>query len=175
MVVTPAVRGLFGLEVDALRHLIRLNPQLPAAWETATLRNVAVGAATFDIAFRKDRGKLLIDASSQTPQPLCLTAGAACTATTDRTHRLELNLPAFEVEVPHALPPQGSPTIYAKILTQSKDGFDIEGLGGSASEVDVRFFQEPLQISGATLNNGKLMVHFPAGEGYQRTKIRFTW
>ena len=31
------------------------------------------------------------------------------------------------------------------------------------------------KVAGATLDGGKLLVRFPAGEGYQRTAVRFTW
>lgn len=175
MVVTPGVRGLFGLEADALHHILRVHAQLPAAWESAALNNVTIGGVSFDVRFRKDHGKLLIDASSSEPQALCLTAGPDCAATTARTHHLELNLPAFEVNLPHALPPPGSPTVFAKILAQSDNAFEIEGLAGSVAELDVRFVRAPAQVMGATLDRGKLLVRFPAGEGYKRTTVRFTW
>jgi glycogen debranching enzyme len=180
MVVTPGIRGLFGLEADALHHTLRVHPQLPAAWETAALSNVAVGGARFDMRFRKDHGKLLIDASSSEPQGLCLTtsretSGTPCAATTARTHHLELSLPAFEVELPHTLPAPGSRTEFAKILTQSENGFEIEGLAGSVAELEVRFVRTPAQVAGAAWDGGKLLVRFPPGDGYQRTAVRFTW
>jgi hypothetical protein len=175
MVLTPALRGLFGLDLDALRHILRVHPQLPAAWETATLKNVAVGAATFDLQFRKHGDKVLIEASSIDPQPLCLTAGADCVPTTARTHQLELNLPAFEVDQPDALPPLGSPTVSAKILSKSENGFEIEGMAGSAAKLNARFVRPPVQVSGASLDNGMLVVRFPPGEGYQRASVRFTF
>ncbi|MGA2195605.1 MAG: glycogen debranching protein [Bryobacteraceae bacterium] len=175
MVLTPALRGLFGIEADALRHILRVHPQLPAAWETAALKNVTVGAATFDLHFRKHDDKLLIEASSIDPQPLCLTAGADCVPATARIHQLELNLPAFEVDPPHALPPVGSSTVSAKILSESETGFEIEGLAGSAVALNVRFVGPPVQVSGASLEGGELIVRFPAGEGYQRATVRFTF
>jgi hypothetical protein len=175
MVLTPAIRGLFGIEADAVRHILRVHPQLPAAWETAALKNVSVGSASFDVRFQKDHGKLLIDVRSAEPQPLCLTAGEDCAATTARTHHLELKLPAFEVDLPYRLPPAGSPTILPKILSQSENSFEIEGLAGSVAELDVRFVRPPSQVLGATLDHEKLTVQFPAGEGYQRVTIRFTY
>jgi hypothetical protein len=175
MVLTPALRGLFGLDTDALRHILRVHPQLPAAWETASLKNVPVGAATFDLQFRKHGDRLLIGASSVDPQSLCLTAGADCVPTTARTHQIELSLPPFEVDPPHALPPAGSPTVFAKILSKSENGFEIEGLGGSAVALNVRFVRPPVRVSGASLDDGILTVRFPAGEGYQRTTVRFTY
>jgi hypothetical protein len=175
MVLTPAIRGLFGLEADALHHMLRVHPQLPAAWETATLRNVAVGGTVFDLRFRKHHGKLLIDASSAEPQLLCLAAGVDCEATTARMHHLELNLPAFEIDLPQVLPPVGSPTVFAKIVAQSENGLEIEGVAGSVAELNVRFARPPSQISGAILDHEKLTVRFPAGEGYQRIAVRFTY
>jgi hypothetical protein len=175
MVLTPAIRGLFGLEADALHHILRVRPQLPARWEYANLNNVTVGAASFDIQFRKEGGKLLINARSADPQPLCLTAGENCTATTASTHRLELNLPAFEVDPPQNLPPAGSTTALPKILSKSDDGFEIEGLAGSSVALFVRFVRPPILVSGASFDHGSLLVRFPAGEGYQRTTVRFIY
>jgi hypothetical protein len=176
MVVTPALRGLFGLEADALHHILRVRPQLPASWESATLRNVAVGDARFDLRIRKERGKLLIDATSTGAQPLCLTGGRPdCAATTALTHHLELELPPFEVELPHALPSPGARTGFAKILSQSDAGFDIAGQGGTMVELEIRFVRAPARTTGATVNGGKLLVRFPEGEGYQRALVRFGW
>jgi hypothetical protein len=175
MVLIPAIRGLFGIEADGIHHILRMHPQLPAAWKTAGLKNVTVGSSSFDVRFQKDRGKLLIDVSSAEPQPLCVTAGESCTATTARTHHLELELPAFEVDLPYRLPLAGSSTILPKLLARSEDSFEIEGLASSVAELDVRFVRPPSQVSGATLNHEKLRVQFPAGEGYQRMTIRFTY
>jgi 2-methylaconitate cis-trans-isomerase PrpF len=73
------------------------------------------------------------------------------------------------------LPPPGSPTIFAKILSQSESSFEIEGVAGSVAELDVRFVRAPSQIEGAVLDHGKLLVRFPPGEGYHRTTVRFTY
>jgi hypothetical protein len=175
MVLTPAIRGLFGLEADALRHILRVQPQLPAAWEYVNLKNVPIGEASFDLQFRRDHGKLLIDASSAEPQPLCLTAAADCNPATARTHHLELNLPAFEVDPPQKLPPAGSTTALPKILSKSDDGFEIEGLAGSSVALFVRFVRAPVQVTGASFDHGVLLVRFPSGEGYQRTTVRFAY
>jgi hypothetical protein len=58
---------------------------------------------------------------------------------------------------------------------QLADGFEIEGVGGSVVEVDVRFLRAPARVTGAALAGGKLLVRFAAGEGYQRTNVRFGW
>ena len=63
----------------------------------------------------------------------------------------------------------------AKILSQSENGFEIEGLGGSTAELDVRFIKAPVQIDGGALSGTKLTVRFPPGEGHRKTTVRFIW
>jgi hypothetical protein len=42
MVITPAVRGLFGLSFDAEHKSVIVDPHLPATWQGATLRHAAL-------------------------------------------------------------------------------------------------------------------------------------
>lgn len=57
MVVTPTLRGLFGLEPSAGGQALRLAPQLPASWDHAALRNVAVGPAAYDLTLARGGGQ----------------------------------------------------------------------------------------------------------------------
>jgi glycogen debranching enzyme len=175
MVLTPALRGLFGLEADALHHVIRLHPQLPPEWNSATLKHVAVGDALFDVAFQRVGGKLRVEASSPAAQVLCIDAGNGCSPSQATVHRIDLDLPLFEIALEQDLPPPGGRTAFPKILSQSSDGFDIEGIGGSTAQVSVRFARPPIRIQGAALKDGKLAVRFPDGEGYRRTSVHFSW
>ena len=171
MVLTPAIRGLFGIQADALKHVLRVRPQLPASWDGALLRNVPVGSARFDVSFKRVGAKMVVEASGE--GPLCLTtAGQECVGS---ARRIEVDLPAFEVEVPHRLPLPGSVTTFPKILSKSESGFDMEAAGGSLVTLDVRFLRPPVRTDGATLKDGKLQVPVPAGAGYQRVSVRFMW
>ncbi|HEY9285567.1 MAG TPA: GH116 family glycosyl hydrolase, partial [Pyrinomonadaceae bacterium] len=49
MVVTPALRGLFGLEVSDEGNSLRFAPQLPADWDGAEVRRVRAGARSVSI------------------------------------------------------------------------------------------------------------------------------
>ena len=115
----------------------------------------------------------MVDVTSRQPQLLCLMAG--CTPVSATTHHAEMNLANFEVEVPHRLPSPGASTAFAKILTRSDDGFEVEGVGGSKAELDVRFVNRPQQVQGAVLEGSKLFVAFSQGVGYQRVRVRFRW
>jgi glycogen debranching enzyme len=47
MVITPALRGLFGIEIDAQKKTVTVNPHLPAGWEHAEVHNLQIpGGAT---------------------------------------------------------------------------------------------------------------------------------
>jgi len=42
MVITPTLRGLFGISVDAQSKTITVNPHLPAGWDSARVKNLFV-------------------------------------------------------------------------------------------------------------------------------------
>jgi glycogen debranching enzyme len=48
MVVSPILRGLFGLQTDAEHHQITLAPHVPADWTSFALRNVHLGQVNID-------------------------------------------------------------------------------------------------------------------------------
>jgi len=53
MVVSPLLRGLFGLQTDPVNHQITLAPHVPADWTSFAMRHVQVGAVTVDFQYRK--------------------------------------------------------------------------------------------------------------------------
>jgi glycogen debranching enzyme len=63
MVVTPTVRGLFGIAPGAGGHELRFAPQLPADWDRAAIRNVAVGGSLYDFDLRRTPGRDVITAT----------------------------------------------------------------------------------------------------------------
>jgi glycogen debranching enzyme len=54
MVVSPMLRGMLGLSVNALTHTLTLAPEVPADWTSFTVKNVHVGDCVLDLAYRKD-------------------------------------------------------------------------------------------------------------------------
>ncbi len=53
MVISPLLRGLFGLQIDAGAHRVTLAPHVPADWNWFTLDNVRVGECALRLAYRK--------------------------------------------------------------------------------------------------------------------------
>jgi len=54
MVISPLLKGLFGLEVDAIEKKIHLQPHLPFTWTDASLRNVSLGTGTLNLFLHRD-------------------------------------------------------------------------------------------------------------------------
>jgi glycogen debranching enzyme len=60
MVITPIVRGLFGVEAIDGGRALRIRPQLPADWDSATLRRVAAGRGFVDVTVQRGGGRMSI-------------------------------------------------------------------------------------------------------------------
>ncbi len=68
MVISPLLRGLFGLQADAVQHTVVLAPHVPADWTRFSIRNVRAGDATLDFAYTKtaDAIDLMIESTANT-------------------------------------------------------------------------------------------------------------
>lgn len=61
MVISPILRGLFGLTVDAGSATVTLSPHVPAQWNSFAIRNVHAGACTMDIRYRRNESELNLE------------------------------------------------------------------------------------------------------------------
>jgi hypothetical protein len=61
MVVTPLLRGLFGIETRDGGGTLHLRPQLPADWDRAAVQRIASGGASFDATLTRSPGRLRIE------------------------------------------------------------------------------------------------------------------
>jgi glycogen debranching enzyme len=53
MVISPILRGMFGLQANAEKHEITLAPHVPADWTSFSIKNVHVGAVGVDFRYHK--------------------------------------------------------------------------------------------------------------------------
>jgi hypothetical protein len=60
MVVTPALRGLCGLETGAGGRVLEFAPQLPINWDDLEVENYPAGAARLDFSLKKNPGRMSI-------------------------------------------------------------------------------------------------------------------
>jgi hypothetical protein len=177
MVITPAIRGLFGLTVDAAQNTITVAPHLPADWDHATLHHLSAGTGLTDLEFRREGSAMLVRSSNRSVK----LAG-------EKDGELRIPLPPVEVSIPYTLPLPGAETRQLKVLHQKQDAhslaLELEAQGGSAYDLPLRLngLRGAVHAEGATVSLpashtglGKLQVAFPAGAGYQKQTIRITW
>jgi hypothetical protein len=61
MVVTPTLRGLFGLETSEGGRLVRFAPQLPADWDDAAVFNYATPTGLLNFSVGREEGRTRIN------------------------------------------------------------------------------------------------------------------
>jgi glycogen debranching enzyme len=184
MVVSPLLRGLFGLEWDAAEKTLFVTPHLPATWDHAALHRVTLGNQSFDLRFQRQRGGLLVEAL-HAPGTLHLASHAPGARPLPGGHSLLLPLPAVEISLPVALPALGSRTRMPKVLSESyashAASFVIAAQGGSVVELPLRRNAAHIRLTviGATLRQDAqgeaLVVTLPHGDGYQKAQVNLRW
>jgi glycogen debranching enzyme len=62
MVVSPILRGMFGLQSDAQKREITLAPHIPADWTTFAILNVNVAGVSVDFRYQKTEDSITLEA-----------------------------------------------------------------------------------------------------------------
>ena len=187
MIITPAVRGLFGVEADVPHHRLRVDPQLPADWNNATLYNVPYGTQKIDLHFERQGREMRVTATSNENLALCLTTSALlspqpCPATSARQHTLNVLLPQVELTLPHTAAMAGdrdrAPRVVHLQSSPHKIVLAVELLAGSTVSLPIHSnlpTPPAFTAHGAEIRNGNLAISAPAGSGYQRQNVELTW
>jgi glycogen debranching enzyme len=64
MVISPLLRGLAGLEVDATLGRVRFAPHLPADWRTMGIEGVRIASGVLNLHLSRDRNSLTLSISN---------------------------------------------------------------------------------------------------------------
>jgi glycogen debranching enzyme len=64
MVISPLLRGMLGLEVDAIAKRVSFTPHVPADWNAFSVRNIQIGAERVDLRYRRESGEVSLRANS---------------------------------------------------------------------------------------------------------------
>jgi glycogen debranching enzyme len=189
MVITPALRGLFGIGVDALTKTVRLDPHLPADWDDAEVHRLHVGASIVDLKYHRNARQMTVRLTQISGAPIHLAAATPDGRVTADGQSAAFPLPAVEVALPNRLPLPGALTTQPKVLAETIDAhsmkLDLEAQGGSIVEFKLRKsgLVKGLTADGATIvppaiaTSGleQLIVTFPAGDDYQRKAVTLHW
>ena len=189
MVLSPAIRGLFGIDADALHRNLHLQPHLPASWDSAEIRNVRVGDDLYEITLKRDRNHLLATVRSAQPTVLCLNSqNEACHEQSAATRTVSLPLPPVEVSLAEQqLPEAGSATSQPRVIDESYQAehlsLTLEGVAGTTVDLFLRNNMlspsgkraTEVKIEGADRTGDKLRVTFPQGSGFITQKVHISW
>jgi glycogen debranching enzyme len=189
MVLSPAIRGLFGIDADAVHRNLRLQPHLPASWDFAEIRNVRVGEDLYEIALKRDHSHLLATVRSAQATVLCVNGqGETCHDQSATTRTVSLPLPPVEVSLAEQqLPEAGDATSQPRVIEESYQGdhlsLTLEGVGGTTVELFLRNNllstsgkrAGEIKVTGAERTGDKLRVSFPQGSGFVTQKVDISW
>lgn len=184
MVISPILRGMFGLEWNAADHTLTVTPHLPAAWPGATLRRVPFGSSTVDLTFTREGRTLRVTASGPAAAGLRLASHTAETRASGTT--LSIPLPPVEAGVASELPEFGAETHQLKVLGEQYGShsltLQLSALGNTTQQLLLRENAPGLHLTaqGAQLGapqNGlrPLNVQFPQANGYTSQTVTLSW
>jgi glycogen debranching enzyme len=159
MVITPAIRGLFGLSFDAEHKIVAVDPHLPATWQGATLHHVPVSGGMGDISFSRE-GAMLVVKLGNAPAGVGLRAKSSSSQASGQSE-LRLPLDAVEVGVPAELPLPGATTSQLKVVAERHSKgvleLDLEAQAGTICNLPVRLngiMDRQVSVDGGALKQG---------------------
>ena len=193
MVITPILRGLFGISIDAQTKTITVNPHLPAGWDHAEIKNLHVGDETVDLKISLTNNSVLIWQRGSSKSGIHLrSVGAKATSLPDEG--ISLARKPVEVNLPFQIPLPGdrskSPRILSEQYSDQKLALTIEGLAGSQVELPIliRLQRGSIHAEGANLTASAAddgdtstprqkfaTINFPPGEGWKTVTVTLTW
>jgi len=190
MVITPALRGLFGIDVDGISSSIHLDPHLPADWDGASVDRLHVGGSVCSLEYQREGRGLVVKVKTLSGSPVRLVSETKGTRSLADGLSIVFALPPVEVAVPHGLPLPGARTAQMKVLSETLEEhslkLELEAEAGSVVELRVRRNATKLNLRaeggtiegvpvGAEAGLEKLVVKFPAGVGYQGQVVTLRW
>ena len=189
VVITPILRGLFGISIDAQARTITVNPHLPATWDRAAIKGIRVGSDTVDLNLVQATGETRVSTQSS----IKLNSGLPG-AKSLSNGQLSIPRPAVEVGPSFQMPTPGDRTQSPRVLNQEYGPKDlkltVEGIAGTDAQFPLSLNGPNLKphAEGAELSYRKdaspsaagtapqiIIVHFPSGEGWKTITVTLTW
>jgi glycogen debranching enzyme len=188
MVITPALRGMFGVDVDGLSGSVRLDPHLPADWDKAEVQRLHVGQSVCSLDYQRRGQSLVVRVVTISGPAVRLETEVKDARTSGDGLSITFALPPVEVAVPHALPLPGARTAQMKVLAETVTPhslkLELEADAGSVVELKLRHNAPKLNVhvDGASIapeprvpDLDSLIVEFPQGNGYQQRTVIVGW
>ena len=192
MVITPTLRGLFGITIDAQTKTITVNPHLPASWDHAEVKNLRVDNNSADLLFTRSGGLLTVEIKSSKDAQIRLATSVPGVRNLG-PEKIEILRHAVEVEPSFEAPIPGSRTESMRVLKEDyaerRLTITIEGRAGTDARLPIYTTDARIKLSAAgadlpipashepvaTAQPQKMIVHFPPGEGWKTITVTLTW
>ena len=183
MVIAPLVRGLLGLDWNALDQTLTVRPQLPANWDSLKVHNVPLGPLHLELDITRRNGELRIQARSAQPERFCLSSGQPgpppCSVASARLHELALSVRPVEIYLPAELPEPGSRTHELKVVDEQYDDrsarITFSGPAEGRYHIPLKRNLSGITVDGATASDQELLLTMPPGSGYRTQTVTFRW
>jgi glycogen debranching enzyme len=195
MVITPAVRGMFGIEWNAAENALTVTPTLPAQWNEARILRVPIGQSHVDIDIKRSGPVLSVRLTGEAAKSVKLRSRAnraANEATNGPANRqnmyadnaeLRIPLPAVEVGLAHGLPEPGAATSHLKVLDQQQSPHALRlqlSAPGNSQQMMFLRLNDPsirLKVDGADVSadSAQLLIQFPPAAGYVDKVVTLSW
>jgi len=181
MVITPTVRGMFGLEWNAGENELTVTPALPAQWNEAKILGVPLAQSRIAVELRRNGSTLAVRLVGERSRAIKLRSRVA--GAKFENGELRIPLPAAEVGIAHGLPEAGAITSQMKVLDQQTSPHSLRlRLSAPANTYQTLFLRlnDPrihLHTEGVEVSpdSVQLRVHFPSGSGYVEKFVTLTW
>jgi hypothetical protein len=147
MVITPTLRGLFGISIDAQSKTITVNPHLPAEWENARVNALQLPGGSASLLFSHSGDLLTVSLEGGNLADWKLRSdlpGASSRKDPTGKEGLQLAIPLPDVEIgtpPAQSPAPGARTSQFRVLREEYGSrritLTVEGLADSKADLVV--------------------------------------
>src|SRR5579862_3694801 len=183
MVISPILRGMFGIEWNAASQTLSVTPHLPADWAMATVRHLPLGNSSLDLNFVRQGREIIVRASNGGSG---MKLQSRVTGSKSDGSVIHIPLPPVEVALKANLPHFGEETRQMKILDQQEIPGRLQlTIAAQASSSQTLILRENLaglavKTSDADIGPLKdglrtVTVPFPPGRGYITKTVEFAW
>jgi glycogen debranching enzyme len=181
MVISPVLRGMFGLEWNASGNALTISPHLPAAWNEAAIRRLPFGGKTVDLAFQREGRAMLVQASDPTIHLASRIPGAET-----KNGVLHIPLPGVEAGITPQPPEYGAETQQMKVIEERYSDHELtlrlSAPGGTTQRLSIRenapapkLFTQDGELGSAEGGIRTLQVRFPESDGYTGKTVTLRW
>jgi glycogen debranching enzyme len=195
MVITPTLRGLFGISIDAQAKTITVNPHLLAGWDHAEVRHLPIAGGDATLGFNRQGDHWDVYLSGRPNNGWQVRSEVPLSRAGSDTNEPGVRVPIPPVQLYESFeaPGPGSRTERTRILRETWEAnratLVFEGPAGSEAGYGVlrtrvlphlKFDKaETVTFVDTAIRDPKvpmaMLLHFPEGEGWKTITVTLTW